>query len=141
MYPGACMTPSTDRYSTTTTSLILEPPSRPAGADVAITSRKLDTCKEVATEVEATTGRRLQPGLPRRPLGRGRRAGRRHLRRVRPGRRAGQQRRHVAALPDLVSVTEDLFDKVIGVNLKGPFRLAALVGAGWPRATAARSST
>ena len=31
--------------------------------------------------------------------------------------------------PDLVSVTEELFDKVVGVNLKGPFRLAALVGA------------
>ncbi|HTT31694.1 MAG TPA: SDR family oxidoreductase [Solirubrobacteraceae bacterium] len=28
----------------------------------------------------------------------------------------------------LSEVTEDLFDKVIGVNLKGPFRLAALVG-------------
>jgi NAD(P)-dependent dehydrogenase (short-subunit alcohol dehydrogenase family) len=28
----------------------------------------------------------------------------------------------------LSDVTEDLFDKVIGVNLKGPFRLAALVG-------------
>jgi len=29
----------------------------------------------------------------------------------------------------LVGVTEELFDKVIGVNLKGPFRLASLVGA------------
>jgi NAD(P)-dependent dehydrogenase (short-subunit alcohol dehydrogenase family) len=28
----------------------------------------------------------------------------------------------------LSAVSEDLFDKVIGVNLKGPFRLAALVG-------------
>ena len=28
----------------------------------------------------------------------------------------------------LTEVTEELFDKVIGVNLKGPFRLAALVG-------------
>ena len=28
----------------------------------------------------------------------------------------------------LSEVTEDLFDKVMGVNLKGPFRLAALVG-------------
>ena len=28
----------------------------------------------------------------------------------------------------LSEVTEELFDKVIGVNLKGPFRLAALVG-------------
>ena len=29
---------------------------------------------------------------------------------------------------ELTEVTEELFDKVIGVNLKGPFRLAALVG-------------
>ena len=28
----------------------------------------------------------------------------------------------------LVGVSEELFDKVIGVNLKGPFRLTALVG-------------
>ncbi len=31
--------------------------------------------------------------------------------------------------PSLDAVTEDLFDKVVGVNLKGPFRLSALVGA------------
>jgi NAD(P)-dependent dehydrogenase (short-subunit alcohol dehydrogenase family) len=30
--------------------------------------------------------------------------------------------------PDLPSVTEELWDKVMGVNLKGPFRLTALVG-------------
>jgi NAD(P)-dependent dehydrogenase (short-subunit alcohol dehydrogenase family) len=30
--------------------------------------------------------------------------------------------------PSLPEVTEELFDKVIGVNLKGPFRLAALAG-------------
>ena len=30
---------------------------------------------------------------------------------------------------ELTSVTEELFDKVLGVNLKGPFRLASLVGA------------
>ena len=29
---------------------------------------------------------------------------------------------------ELTDVTEELFDKVIGVNLKGPFRLAALIG-------------
>jgi NAD(P)-dependent dehydrogenase (short-subunit alcohol dehydrogenase family) len=29
---------------------------------------------------------------------------------------------------ELTEVTEELFDKVIGVNLKGPFRLAALIG-------------
>jgi NAD(P)-dependent dehydrogenase (short-subunit alcohol dehydrogenase family) len=31
--------------------------------------------------------------------------------------------------PDLTSVTEELWDKVLGVNLKGPFHLTALVGA------------
>src|SRR4029078_6381683 len=30
--------------------------------------------------------------------------------------------------PDLVSITEELFDKVVGVNLKGPFRLGVLAG-------------
>jgi NAD(P)-dependent dehydrogenase (short-subunit alcohol dehydrogenase family) len=30
--------------------------------------------------------------------------------------------------PSLTEVNEELFDKVIGVNLKGPFRLSALVG-------------
>ena len=30
--------------------------------------------------------------------------------------------------PSLVEVGEDLFDKVIAVNLKGPFRLTALIG-------------
>jgi NAD(P)-dependent dehydrogenase (short-subunit alcohol dehydrogenase family) len=30
--------------------------------------------------------------------------------------------------PSLADVSEELFDKVIGVNLKGPFRLTALVG-------------
>jgi NAD(P)-dependent dehydrogenase (short-subunit alcohol dehydrogenase family) len=31
--------------------------------------------------------------------------------------------------PSLLETTEELFDKVIGVNLKGPFRLSALIGA------------
>ena len=30
--------------------------------------------------------------------------------------------------PKLSDISEELFDKVIGVNLKGPFRLSALVG-------------
>ncbi len=30
--------------------------------------------------------------------------------------------------PSLGEVTEELFDKIIGVNLKGPFRLTALIG-------------
>ena len=43
--------------------------------------------------------------------------------------------------PSLVEVTEELFDKVIAVNLKGPFRLTALIGERMAEATAGRSST
>ena len=43
--------------------------------------------------------------------------------------------------PSLLETSEDLFDKVIAVNLKGPFRLTALFARGWRRAMAARSST
>ena len=101
-----------------------------AGADIAITSRKVESCKAVAEEVQETTGRRA------------------FVHGCHVGRWdeiAGlvdatyDEFGHVDVLvnnagmsplyPDLVSVTEELFDKVVGVNLKGPFRLAALVGA------------
>jgi NAD(P)-dependent dehydrogenase (short-subunit alcohol dehydrogenase family) len=101
-----------------------------AGADVAITSRKLDRCEAVAAEVEETTGRRT--------FARACHVG--HWDEIGDlvdatyaelGRvdvlvnNAGMS----PLYPDLVSVPEELFDKVVGVNLKGPFRLAALVGA------------
>jgi NAD(P)-dependent dehydrogenase (short-subunit alcohol dehydrogenase family) len=99
-----------------------------AGADVVIASRKLDSCQEVAAEVEAM-GRRALPvafhvghwdgieGLVEQAYG-------------------GFGRVDVLVnnagmsplYPDLPSVTEELWDKVMGVNLKGPFRLTALVG-------------
>ena len=71
-----------------------------AGADVAITSRKVEIVqgrRRRGTGDDGPPG--VRPRVPRRALGRGRRARRRHLRRVRPGRRARQQRRHVAAVP------------------------------------------
>lgn len=101
-----------------------------AGADVVITSRKVEACKDVAAEVEAATGRRA--------VAYGCHVG--HWDEVGElveatyaelGRvdvlvnNAGMS----PLYPDLVSVNEELFDKVVGVNLKGPFRLAALVGA------------
>ena len=100
-----------------------------AGADVVIASRKLENCETLAKEVEATTGRTAVPVAC-----------------------------HVGhwaecdALVDMVydrfgrvdvfvnnagmsplyssldAVTEELFDKTVGVNLKGPFRLGSLVG-------------
>jgi NAD(P)-dependent dehydrogenase (short-subunit alcohol dehydrogenase family) len=100
-----------------------------AGADVVVASRKLDNCRQVAQEVEATTGRRaLAVGC------------------------------HVAhwdqcdALTDavyaefgrcdvlvnnagmsplydrLTDITEEYYDKVHAVNLKGPMRLAISFG-------------
>jgi NAD(P)-dependent dehydrogenase (short-subunit alcohol dehydrogenase family) len=100
-----------------------------AGADVVIASRNIDSCVQAAAEVEHDTGRTAMPyGV--------------HVGRwdeidglvdaayTRFGRvdilvnNAG-----MSPLYDTVdSVTEGLFDKVIAVNLKGPFRLAALVG-------------
>src|ERR1700730_17223452 len=100
-----------------------------AGADVVIASRKQDACDSVAEEVRHT-----------------------------PGRRALAHSCHVGRWPDvealvdaaygefghvdvfvnnagmaplypsLVDVSEELFDRVIGVNLKAQFRLGALIG-------------
>ncbi len=99
-----------------------------AGADVVITSRKLDACAAVAAEVEAM-GRRALPvachighwdeidGLVEQAY-------------ATFGRvdvlvnNAGMS----PLYPDLTAVSEELWDKVLGVNLKGPFRLTALVG-------------
>jgi NAD(P)-dependent dehydrogenase (short-subunit alcohol dehydrogenase family) len=100
-----------------------------AGADVVIASRKLDNCETLAKEVEAETGRAAMPIAV-------------HVGHwdecdalvdavyERFGRcdvfvnNAGMS----PLYPDLVSVTEELFDKVVGVNLKGPFRLGVLAG-------------
>jgi NAD(P)-dependent dehydrogenase (short-subunit alcohol dehydrogenase family) len=98
------------------------------GADVVIASRKLDQCESTAQEVEAL-GRRALPYACHvgkwdalEPL-------------------VDATYEHFGRLDILVNnagmsplyesldaISEELFDKVIGVNLKGPFRLSALVG-------------
>jgi NAD(P)-dependent dehydrogenase (short-subunit alcohol dehydrogenase family) len=100
-----------------------------AGADVVVASRKLEACEETADEIERTTGRRALA----------------HACHV--GRwddlealvdaayttfghvdilvnNAGMSPLHGAPH----EIEEALFDKVVAVNLKGPFRLTALVG-------------
>ena len=98
------------------------------GADVVVTSRKLDACEEVARQIEN--------------LGRSALAYACHV-----GRWEEIQGLVDAAYekfgkvdilinnaglsplyPSLVDVNEELFDKVVGLNLKGPFRRMALVG-------------
>lgn len=100
-----------------------------AGADVIIASRKMDACVVAAAEIERATGRRALPyachvghwdeldGLVE---------------------AAYAEFGHVDVLVNnagmsplydsVLDITEELWDKVMALNLKGPFRLAALVG-------------
>jgi len=100
-----------------------------AGADVLVSSRKLDACQAVATEVAEQTGRRLEAHAC-------------HVARwdecdqlaeaayARFGRvdvlvnNAGMS----PLYESVTDITEDLWDKTLGVNLKGPFRLSAVIG-------------
>jgi len=97
-----------------------------AGADVMIASRNAENCAVFAQEIAAATGRRAVPcGV--------------HVGRWDELVEAAYatfghvdilvNNAGMSPLYDSVeTVSEDLFDKVIAVNLKGPFRLAALVG-------------
>jgi NAD(P)-dependent dehydrogenase (short-subunit alcohol dehydrogenase family) len=98
------------------------------GADVVIASRKLDNCETVADEVRA---------LGRRALAIAYHAGSwSDADRLAEAAYAEFGRVDVlvnnAGMSPLYSsldaVSEELFDKVIGVNLKGPFRLSSIVG-------------
>jgi NAD(P)-dependent dehydrogenase (short-subunit alcohol dehydrogenase family) len=99
-----------------------------AGADVVIASRKLEACEEVAREVEQR-GRRALPVAA-------------HV-----GHWEDNDRLAAAAYaafgrvdvlvnnagmsplaPSLAETSEALFDKILDVNFKGPFRLSVLVG-------------
>ena len=99
------------------------------GADVVIASRKLENCEQVADEIRKQTGRQTMPYA------------------VHVG-RWDELAPFVDAVYDrfgkvdvlfnnagmspvydkLTDVSEKLFDSVINLNFKGPFRLAALVG-------------
>ena len=99
-----------------------------AGAEVVVVSRKADACDEVAAALRATGGRASAhachvghweelDGLVEdvyRDFG-----------------RVDVLVNNAGVSPvyeRLTDVTEELFDKVVAVNLKGPFRLAALIG-------------
>ena len=99
-----------------------------AGADVVIASRKLGACEEVAHEVEKM-GRRALPIAAH--VGKWSDndaladAAYAHFGRVDIlVNNAGMS----PLAPSLSQTSEELFDKVIDVNFKGPFRLSALIG-------------
>ena len=98
------------------------------GADVVVASRKLDACESVAAEIEAL-GRRAVPVA------------------YHAGEWADSDRLYETVYaefgrcdilvnnagmsplyPSVDAITESLYDKVMDVNLKGPFRLSALIG-------------
>ena len=99
------------------------------GADVVIASRKLEACQALAEEVEGETGRRALAVS----FHAGRWSDCDTL--------AEQAYSHFGRVDILVNnagmsplfgkveeLTEALYDKVLSVNLKGPFRLASLIG-------------
>jgi NAD(P)-dependent dehydrogenase (short-subunit alcohol dehydrogenase family) len=99
-----------------------------AGADIVIASRKLEACQAVADEVEALGRLALAhachvgkwadlDGLVDAAY---RRFGRVDV----LVNNAGMS----PLYPSLAEVSEELWDKVLAVNLKGPFRLSALIG-------------
>jgi NAD(P)-dependent dehydrogenase (short-subunit alcohol dehydrogenase family) len=100
-----------------------------AGADVVIASRKVDNCEAVAREVEESTDRHA--------LAVGTHVG--HWDQCdRLVETVYNEFGHCEILvnnagmsplyPSLAEITEDYYDKVHGVNLKGPFRLAVQFG-------------
>ena len=100
-----------------------------SGADVVIASRKIENCEALAAEVTRETGRRALP----------------------VGCHVGEWQQCDALVetayeafgkvdilvnnagmsplyPSVAEVSEELYDKVLSVNLKGPYRLSSLVG-------------
>lgn len=100
-----------------------------AGADVVVTSRKLEACQSVAEEVGAKTGRQAMAHACHvgywEEIDRVVHAAYECFGRVDVlVNNAGMS----PLYPDPLGVTEELYDKVLAVNLKGPFRLSARFG-------------
>jgi NAD(P)-dependent dehydrogenase (short-subunit alcohol dehydrogenase family) len=100
-----------------------------AGCEVIIASRDLESCKTTASEITEATGRRSLPLSVH--VGKWESidslvdAAYEHFGKVDVLiNNAGMS----PLYESLDTVSEALFDKVIGVNLKGPFRLATLIG-------------
>ncbi|HTO69481.1 MAG TPA: SDR family oxidoreductase [Myxococcota bacterium] len=100
-----------------------------AGADVVVASRKLDACEATAKEVERETGRRALAIAAH--VGKW---GEVEQLAERAWREMGKidvlvNNAGMSLLYDKVAnVSETMWDKVVDLNLKGPFRLTALLG-------------
>lgn len=98
------------------------------GADVVIASRKLENCESVAEQVRAIGRRALAVAYHAASWADAERLAHTALEEF--GRvdvlvnNAGMS----PLYPSVAEITEELYDKTLGVNLKGPFRLSALLG-------------
>ncbi len=100
-----------------------------AGADVVIASRKLDACEAAAAEIAAATGRAVLPVACH--VGRWTECDELIAATLERFGRLDVLVNNAGMSPlydSLVGVTEELYDKTLSVNLKGPFRLGALAG-------------
>ena len=100
-----------------------------AGADVVIASRKLDNCEELAAEVRVSTGRKALPVACH--VGEWDQVDALAETAYAEFGRVDVLVNNAGMSPiydKVTDVTEALYDKVLDVNLKGPFRLTALVG-------------
>ena len=98
-----------------------------AGADVVIASRKLDACQAAAAEVRASTGRTAVPVACH--VGRWADCDRLIAESLARLGRLDVLVNNAGMSPlydSLDAVSEELYDKTLAVNLKGPFRLAVL---------------
>lgn len=99
------------------------------GADVVIASRKLEGCEALADEVERETGRRALPAACH--VGRWADCDALYERTYDEFGRADVLVNNAGMSPlydSLAECSEALFDKVLAVNLRGPFRLSSLFG-------------
>ena len=99
------------------------------GADIIIVSRKLDNCEEVAKEICEQHGRKAWAYACH--VGSWTQIGELVERVYSEIGRVDVLVNNAGMSPlyeSLESITEEMYDKVMGVNLKGPFRLATLIG-------------
>jgi NAD(P)-dependent dehydrogenase (short-subunit alcohol dehydrogenase family) len=100
-----------------------------AGADVIVASRKVESCETVSAEIQAATGRRaLAVGCH---VGKWNELDQLVDACYQEFGRVDILVNNAGMSPlyeSVNTISEELFDKVLDVNLKGPFRLAALIG-------------
>lgn len=98
------------------------------GADVVIASRKLDNCEAVANEVRERGRRALAVAYHAASWSNADRLASTVLEHFGTVNILVNNAGMSPLYPSLPEVSEELYDKVMGVNLKGPFRLSALLG-------------